>query len=226
MNKTVNIVMKQTADDAYQLLQGDLDGTDMLQHSVQKELQHTLSIKDDIFTEQLKTIYIPRKKEHATDKDYTPLLVYYAFIKEESLTHLLHEDSPYTALSIDEAKEKDVLPLHQKILFGGLSPLCGEEVNVYEQVQKKMFSSSIAKGLLNDEFTLSELRELLEAFVPSIRLNSSNFIRKITLSKMTQGLIEECMDENNCVKTSKQYSNNAAKLYRFTNEEPLLSYFN
>jgi hypothetical protein len=90
-------------------------------------------------------------------------------------------------------------------------------------VKEKMLTTTIAREFLPEEFTLSELYQVIQAVVPEFE--EPNFIRKITSTKSRQGILEEATDEEGRLRYSSRYSQRAAKLYRFTNLAPQLSIY-
>ncbi|NIK80402.1 ADP-ribose pyrophosphatase YjhB (NUDIX family) [Paenibacillus castaneae] len=90
-------------------------------------------------------------------------------------------------------------------------------------IRRKMLTTTIAKQFLPKEFTLSELYQIIRTVVPGFE--EPNFIRKLTSTKSRSSIIEEVTDEKGNPKQSNQYSQRAAQLYRFTNDEPHLSIY-
>ncbi|WP_028609324.1 NUDIX domain-containing protein [Paenibacillus harenae] len=91
-------------------------------------------------------------------------------------------------------------------------------------IRHKMLTTKVAKEFLPEAFTLSELYQIIQTVVPDYK--EPNFIRKLTSTKSRSAIIEEVRDEKGVPKLSNQYSQRAAQLYRFTNEEPQLSIYN
>lgn len=91
------------------------------------------------------------------------------------------------------------------------------------EIRKKMLTTTIAKQFLPEEFTISELYQVIQTVVPDFE--ERNFIRKITSTQSRKGIIEESKDLNGELKQSNQYSQRAAQLYHFTDVEPQLSMY-
>lgn len=114
--------------------------------------------------------------------------------------------------AVQEALQMELAFDHKQILTDAL-----------QGIRKKMLTTTIAKEFLPEEFTLSELYQVIKTVVPDFE--EPNFIRKLTSTKSRSTIIEEATDENGISKQSNQYSQRAAQLYRFTKEEPRLSIY-
>lgn len=114
--------------------------------------------------------------------------------------------------AVREALQMDLAFDHKLILSDAL-----------QEIRKKMLTTTIAKEFLPEEFTLSELYQVIQTVVPDFE--EPNFIRKLTSTKSRSRIIEEATDENGVQKQSNQYSQRAAQLYRFTKERPRLSIY-
>ncbi|WP_168122014.1 NUDIX hydrolase [Paenibacillus sp. HB172176] len=93
-----------------------------------------------------------------------------------------------------------------------------------DRIREKMLTTTIAKEFLSEEFTISELYQVIQTVVPGFE--ERNFIRKITSTQSRKGIIEEVRDAQGGLKLSNRYSQRAAQLYRFTNERRELSIYN
>ncbi|MFC0214031.1 NUDIX domain-containing protein [Paenibacillus chartarius] len=91
------------------------------------------------------------------------------------------------------------------------------------KVREKMLTTTIAKQFLEEEFTISELYQVIQTVVPEFE--EPNFIRKITSTQSRKGIIEIVRDRNGEPKLSNRYSQRAAQLYRFTDVVPQLSLY-
>jgi 8-oxo-dGTP diphosphatase len=91
------------------------------------------------------------------------------------------------------------------------------------KVREKMLTTTIAREFLPEEFTISELYQVIQTVVPTFE--EPNFIRKITSTQSRQGIIEEARDSEGRPKSSNRYSQRAAQLYRFTEYSPGLSIY-
>jgi 8-oxo-dGTP diphosphatase len=113
---------------------------------------------------------------------------------------------------IDEVLAMDLAFDHEIIIKDALT-----------QIQQKMLTTTIAREFLSDEFTMSELYQVIQTVVPTFK--ERNFIRKITSTQSRKGIIEEVLDYNGQGKMSNRYSQRAAQLYRFTDYVPQLSIY-
>jgi hypothetical protein len=85
----------------------------------------------------------------------------------------------------------------------------------------------IAKEFLENEFTISELLQVIQTVVPEFNVQKPNFIQKMVGSKNREGLLIQAYDVHGNEKFSDKYSQRPARLYRFNiNEEPKLSIYN
>lgn len=94
-----------------------------------------------------------------------------------------------------------------------------------ERIQEKMLTTDIAREFLPEEFTITELLQIIQTVVPSFDEERSNFVRKVTSTKSRSNLIEEVLDENENPKTTSEFSQRASKLYKFTGNLPKLSIY-
>ncbi|GGD93844.1 NUDIX hydrolase [Paenibacillus nasutitermitis] len=90
-------------------------------------------------------------------------------------------------------------------------------------IRDKMLTTTIAREFLPEEFTISELYQVIQTVVPEFA--EQNFTRKITSTQSRQGIIEEVTDEDGRPKQSNLYSQRAAQLYRFRELAPRLSIY-
>jgi len=114
--------------------------------------------------------------------------------------------------SVEEALKMNLAFDHRLILEDALRVIRG-----------KMLTTTIAREFLPEEFTISELYQIIQTVVPEFA--EQNFIRKITSTQSRQGIIEEVRDRDGQLKQSNLYSQRAAQLYRFTELEPRLSIY-
>jgi 8-oxo-dGTP diphosphatase len=114
---------------------------------------------------------------------------------------------------VDEALAMDLAFDHRQILEDALY-----------KIRYEMLTTTIAKEFLPEQFTISELYQVIQTVVPEFE--EKNFIRKITSTQSRKGIIEEVRDANGQLKTSNLHSQRAAQLYRFTDLEPKLSLYN
>ncbi|MFD0696191.1 NUDIX domain-containing protein [Paenibacillus sp. GCM10027628] len=113
---------------------------------------------------------------------------------------------------LEEALRMELAFDHQEILR-----------DAWNKIREKMLTTTIAKEFLPEEFTISELYQVIQTVVPDFE--EKNFIRKITSTQSRKGIIEEVKDRNGEPKLSNRYSQRAAQLYRFTDLTPQLSIY-
>lgn len=139
---------------------------------------------------------------------------FFALVNETRLTNRRAADDA-SDVRLFPAAEALELPLafdHRLILEDAL-----------ERVREKMLTTTIARQFLPEEFTISELYQVIETVVPEFE--EKNFIRKITSTQSRKGILEEARDGSGERKMSNRYSQRFAQLYRFTDFQPKLSIY-
>ncbi|MBO2944157.1 NUDIX hydrolase [Paenibacillus sp. F411] len=140
---------------------------------------------------------------------------FYALVEEWMLEHRQAADDAEEVGLFTVSQALDELELafdHRRIIL-----------DAYRQIQQQMLQTTIAKQFLPEEFTLSELYQVIQTVVPEFK--EPNFIRKITSTRSRQGILEEVRNEDGKPVSSNQYSQRPAQLYRFTDHTPLLSMY-
>lgn len=139
---------------------------------------------------------------------------FFALVQEKWLAARRADDdaADVRLFPIDEALAMDLAFDHREVLRDAL-----------EKVRERMLTTTIAKEFLPEEFTISELYQVIQTVVPDFE--EVNFIRKITSTQSRKGIIEEARTEAGEPKVSNQYSQRAAQLYRFTDYAPRLSIY-
>lgn len=89
-------------------------------------------------------------------------------------------------------------------------------LDAYQKIKEKMLSTDIAKEFLPEEFTLTELFNVIKTVVPEFNEKLPNFRRKI----LQRNIIKEVKG-----KTSNKYSKRHAQLFTFTGETPIISIY-
>ncbi|MFS0726996.1 NUDIX domain-containing protein [Paenibacillus sp. 1P07SE] len=137
-----------------------------------------------------------------------------ALVREEVLRERrASADASHVQLfRVEEALEMELAFDHRRILQDAL-----------QAVRTQMLTTTIAREFLPEEFTISELYQVIQTVVPEFA--EHNFIRKITSTRSREGLIEEVRDSRGELKQSNRYSQRAAQLYRFTGRKPGLSIY-
>lgn len=153
----------------------------------------------------------------APERDPRGWIISHAFLALVNETQLDNRRAAVDASDVrlfttDEALSLDLAFDHRQILEDAL-----------QRIRQKMLTTTIAKEFLSDEFTISELYQVIQTVVPEFE--EKNFIRKITSTQSRKGIIEEVKDMNGSLKLSNRYSQRAAQLYRFTDLEPQLSIY-
>lgn len=122
----------------------------------------------------------------------------------------------------DDAQEVELFPIEDVFHL----PLAFDHERIikdaYEVIKEDMIQTTVAKELLAEEFTLSELWHVIVGAVghDAIETNA-NFHRKARSLKF----IEEVLDKNGEAKTAKRFSKKPTKLYRFNDVQVLKSIY-
>ncbi|MFC4596659.1 NUDIX hydrolase [Cohnella hongkongensis] len=137
-----------------------------------------------------------------------------ALVREERLMKRRAADdaSDVRLFPVSEALEMTLAFDHRAMLRDAL-----------EHVRGRMLTTTIARQFLPEEFTISELYQVIETVVPEFE--DQNFIRKVTSTQSRKGILEEVRDRNGERKMSNRYSQRFAQLYRFTERQPKLSIY-
>jgi len=137
-----------------------------------------------------------------------------ALVREERLRErrAAADASQVQLFKVEEALAMELAFDHGRILRDALAA-----------VRRQMLTTTIAREFLPEEFTISELYQVIQTVVPEFA--ERNFIRKITSTRSREGLIEEVRDSRGELKQTNKYSQRAAQLYRFTGMEPGLSIY-
>jgi 8-oxo-dGTP diphosphatase len=139
---------------------------------------------------------------------------FFALVQEKWLADRRADDdaADVRLFPLEEALRMELAFDHSEILQDAL-----------RKIREKMLTTTIAKEFLPEEFTISELYQVIQTVVPDFE--ERNFIRKITSTQSRQGIIEEAADRHGQPKLSNKYSQRAAQLYRFTDLKPRLSIY-
>lgn len=150
---------------------------------------------------------------------------YYALVNEKYLEHRKAADdvadeklfSIDEILSMSKGEQNGDFEINvNKLAFDHLEII----KEAFAKVQLDMLQTDIAKNFLPEEFTISELFQVVSTVVPQLksiypREQLGNFRRKV----LTRGLIKEVNKETN------RNSRRPAKLYKFVKEVPILSHY-
>ncbi|RAU98133.1 NUDIX domain-containing protein [Paenibacillus sp. YN15] len=139
---------------------------------------------------------------------------FFALVREEALANrqAASDAEDVRLIPVREALELELAFDHRQILEDALG-----------KVKEKMLTTTIAREFLPEEFTLSELYQVIQTVVPEFA--EPNFIRKITSTQSRRGILEEAADGDGRPRFSNRYSQRAAQLYRFTDLTPQLSIY-
>ncbi|SDN61399.1 ADP-ribose pyrophosphatase YjhB, NUDIX family [Paenibacillus sp. yr247] len=139
---------------------------------------------------------------------------FFALVNEKWLAKRRADDdaADVRLFPLEEALRMELAFDHKEILMDAL-----------KEIRDKMLTTTIAKEFLPEEFTISELYQVIQTVVPDFE--ERNFIRKITSTQSRKGIIEEVKDRNGEPKLSNRYSQRAAQLYCFTDLTPQLSIY-
>lgn len=186
-----------------------------LEEAARRELKEETNVGEEtVHIEQLGAYYTPGRDP----RGWIPTVVYLALIHENYLLNMKADDDADDAklFPIEDALNMNLAFDHNEILRDALA-----------RIQRKLLTTPIAKEFLDEEFTITELYNVIKAVVPEFDDDDkTNFARKLTATKTRKGLIEKATNQNGEQKYSDRYSQKMTKLYRFTSYEPKLSIYN
>jgi 8-oxo-dGTP diphosphatase len=175
-----------------------------------RELQEETGVKD-VHMEYLNVYSEPGRDPRGWIISHA----FFALVHERWLADRRADDdaADVRLFAVEEALRMDLAFDHRVILTDAL-----------QRIREKMLTTTIAREFLPEEFTISELYQIIQTVVPEFE--ERNFIRKITSTRSRYGIIEEARTEDGELKLSNRYSQRAAQLYRFTDLTPQLSIYN
>lgn len=171
-----------------------------------------------VYIEQMKTYYSPARDP----RGYTPTVAYVALVNEEYL-QTLHAggdavDAKLFRLQFMEddtlrfANSDETIMVNQNELAFDHSTIIHDAI---KYIQNTILTTTIAKTLLPEEFTIAELHQVISTVAPNTIESTSNFARDIVKTKTRDSMLEEVMDSDGMPKKSNRYSARPAQLYRF-----------
>jgi 8-oxo-dGTP diphosphatase len=182
---------------------------EMIQACARRELQEETGVSD------VHLEYFNVYSEQGRDpRGWMISHAFFALVQETDLAQRKSSDeaSEVHLFPVEEALTMDLAFDHRSILQ-----------DAREQIRRQMLMTTIAKEFLTEEFTMSELYQVIQAVVPAFE--EKNFIRKITSTQSRKGILEEVHDRNGLPSMSNRYSQRPAQLYRFTDYSPVLSIY-
>lgn len=187
-----------------------------IDEAAKRELKEEANIGDNFYQEQFGTIYYPGRDV----RGWLPTTVYVSIVPEKALlARKAGDDAEEVGLfSIDEIENMDLAFDHKNVILGFPKKTGVLNEGTLGMVRRKMLSEPIAKEFLRKEFTIAELLQVIKTVVPTFNVEVSNFSRKITESKSRKGLLVEAVGQNGEPKYSDEFSQRAAKLYRFNED--------
>ncbi|NEW08306.1 NUDIX hydrolase [Paenibacillus sp. SYP-B3998] len=183
--------------------------TETIQESARRELTEETGVAD-VHIEYFNVYSTPQRDPRGWIISHA----FFALVHEQLLENRKAADdaADVRLFPVEEALAMDLAFDHEVILRDALV-----------HIQQKMLTTTIAKEFLPEEFTISELYQVIQTVVPEFQ--ERNFIRKITSTQSRSGIIEEVMGHDGKSKMSNRYSQRAAQLYRFTDYVPQLSIY-
>jgi len=146
------------------------------------------------------------------------------WILSHAFLALVHEKYLANRKAADDAGDVGLFPVDEALHAMDLAFDHRQIIaDALERIREKMLVTTIAKEFLPEEFTLSELYQVIQTVVPDFE--EANFIRKMKSTQIRSSFLEEVRDAQGNLKKSNRYSQRAAQLYRFTGEVPRLSLY-
>lgn len=164
--------------------------------------------------------------------DWTPTIAYVAFVNEQLLGDKLYGlddqaelfrvmrrgDSQIQLVSEDEDMqlcEDDMVDYHSDIIRDALSLL-----------EDKIMTTTIAATFLPQEFTITQLYQVITTILPNYAPSSTNFARDLVKTKSRDNMLEKIYCADSTLKKTNQHSARPAQLYRFRPDfEPQMSIY-
>lgn len=183
--------------------------TETILESAKRELREETGV-EDVHIEYFNVYSTPNRDPRGWMISHA----FFALVREDELSARQADDdaADVKLFPVEEALRMELAFDHRLILTDAL-----------ERVRRQMLTTTIAREFLPDEFTMSELYQIIRTVVPEFE--DKNFMRKITSTQSRRGIIEEVRDRSGQPKLSNQYSQRAAQLYRFTDVVPTLSIY-
>jgi len=183
--------------------------TETILESAKRELREETGV-EDVHIEYFNVYSTPNRDPRGWMISHA----FFALVREDELSARQADDdaADVKLFPVEEALRMELAFDHRLILTDAL-----------ERVRQQMLTTTIAREFLPDEFTMSELYQIIRTVVPEFE--DKNFMRKITSTQSRRGIIEEVRDRSGQPKLSNQYSQRAAQLYRFTDVVPTLSIY-
>ncbi|TXK77971.1 NUDIX domain-containing protein [Paenibacillus sp. N3.4] len=183
--------------------------TETIHESARRELTEETGVAD---------VHIEYFNVYSTpERDPRGWIISHAFLA------LVHEKLLEKRQAADDAADVRLFPIGEALAMDLAFDHSLILRDALAQIQRKMLTTTIAREFLPEEFTISELYQVIQSVVPTFE--ERNFIRKITSTQSRKGIIEEVLDLQGEGKVSNRYSQRAAQLYRFTDYEPQLSIY-
>lgn len=169
-----------------------------------------------IFIDQIRAYYSPERDP----RGWTPTVVFAALVNETLLEPMQAGGDANDAQLFEVMSTGNALTLKSSVgeLFE-LESLAFDHGGIlrdsFKFVQQKILTTTVAKTLLPEEFTIAELRQVVSTVVPEFSISTSNFTRDLVNTKSRYQLLEEVVTSNGEPKKSSEYSSRPAQLYRF-----------
>lgn len=185
--------------------------------AAERELQEETQI-DGLHIKQLDVYGKPKRDP----RGWIISSAYYALVNESYLAK---------RKAADDAADVKLVPLHEVFSMKqgsengtfenneGTLAFDHKEIikDAFMEIQNEIIRTDIAKEFLDKEFTLAELKQIIQTVVTDFNEPEANFKRKLLQRK----IIEEVVG-----KKSNKYSRREAQLYKFTGKIPKLSIYN
>ncbi|WP_416825208.1 NUDIX hydrolase [Ectobacillus polymachus] len=182
-----------------------------------------------VYIEQMKAYYSPTRDP----RGYTPTVAYVALVNEKYLQMLrAGGDAEEVKLFRLQLTEDNILRFESEdeTVTINKTELAFDHAHIIQDavkhIQNMILTTTIAKTLLPEEFTIAELHQVISTIAPNFVVSTSNFTRDIVKTKTRDRMLEEVKDSDGTPKKSNQYSARPAQLYRFSKSyEPKLSIY-
>ncbi|WP_282942060.1 NUDIX domain-containing protein [Paenibacillus sp. RC67] len=183
--------------------------TETIEESARRELKEETGV-DGVHIEYFNVYSTPQRDPRGWIISHA----FFALVNETLLEKRRAADdaADVRLFNVEEALKMELAFDHRIILQDALN-----------KIREKMLTTTIAKEFLPEQFTISELYQVIQTVCPDFE--EQNFIRKITSTQSRKGIIEEVKDDKGNALQSNKYSQRSAQLYCFTDFIPQLSIY-
>lgn len=176
-----------------------------------RKLNEKVGLHSDIRLHQLDVRYAPDRDP----RGWIPTITFFALVDEEKLkkAKVLKNVSEVSLFPLSQVRDMELAFDHADIIE-----------NAERHMLEQFCTTNMVRELLPNEFTLSQLYNVVKIVIPNFNVSKTNFFRDMTNAKMKQQLIQPVMDGDEFKKTTST-SGPEATLYTFSEKYFIPSIF-